>query len=121
MIQEKRKTLSPIIVKELSKKIKKRLNFLENEYYIKECTCRTLSIVHVHEAREVENEFKLAKEIAVGIYFQQKQQLGYAIDKLIEHLKKHFNFNCITTTRNSKPTDYRLMLRNIGNYAGINQ
>ena len=65
-INEKKKSENQFKIKTLAKQIKDRLRFLENQYYLNKC--KSLSILR--ETREVEKDFKKAKEIATGSVFK---------------------------------------------------
>ena len=120
LIEKKRKTNCRLEIKNLSKLIKKRIRLLENQFYQKECS--KLNILR--ETREVEKEYKLAKDIACGQIFKDIRSNAIPIKDLVNHFKNHFNMEGDFPEMPEElknPPPYLTEKRKIGNYENINQ
>lgn len=122
LFEAKRSTNNKSKVKALAKSIKIRLRRLENEFYMKECG----KLILLKESRQVEKEFKQAKEIATGSAFKSVNFDSLPIAELIKHFIAHFNLDPDIPTPEMppelrNPPKYITDLRILGDYHLVNQ
>ena len=120
LIEKKRKTNCRSEIKKLSKLIKKIIRLLENQFYQMEC--RKLN--SLRETRELEKEYKLAKDIACGHIFKDIRSNSIPVKYLVTHCKNHFNMEGDFPEMPKElknPPPYFADTGKIGNYENINQ